>query len=110
MHTVEELKAILSTPIALLILMLAGSIISMAMQLRDARKNGAKIRALDYYLTIETFITLGTNLLAFGGLIMTDSLNWTGAVGIGFALNHLSDLNPGGRSAAVVDSIPDSTK
>jgi hypothetical protein len=106
----EALKALLSTPIALFAIMLFGSLISMVMQLRDARKNGATISFGDFFLTIETVITLGTNVLAFGGLIMTDTLNWTGALGIGYALNHLSDLSPGGRSAAVVDSIPNSPK
>lgn len=105
---IEQIKTLLSTPAALFALMVFGSLLSMLMALRDARKNGAKISFVDYFFTIETVITLGTNALAFGGLIMTDSLNWTGALGIGFALNHLSDLNPGGRSAAVVDSIPDS--
>lgn len=106
--TVEDLKQLLSTPAALLVLMLFGSLISMLMALRDARKNGATISFAQYFFTIETVITLGTNVLAFGGLVMTDALNWTGALGIGFALNHLSDMSPGGRSAAIVNSIPDS--
>ena len=110
MHTAAEIKEILSFPISLFILMIFGSVISMALALKDARKNGAMISVSEYFFSLETLITIGTNVIAFFALIMTDSLNFTGAVGIGFALNHLSDMRPGGRTAAVVDSIPDANK
>lgn len=107
--TAEALKTLLSTPLALFLLMIFGSVISMFISLRDARKNGAMIAAHDYIFTIETVIMLGGNIIAFIGLIMTDTLNWTGAIGIGYMLNNAADLR-GGRSAAVVESIPDSGK
>lgn len=106
--TAEALKALLSTPMALFLLMIFGSLISMFISLRDARKNGAMIAVADYVLTIETLIMLGGNIIAFIGLVMTDTLNWTGAIGIGYMLNNASDMRSGGRSAAVVESIPDS--
>lgn len=106
--TAAEIKAILETPAALFILMIFGSLVSMFKQIKDARNNGAKIGVADYVFSIDTFIGLGANVIAFIGLIMTDTLNWTGAMAIGYVLNSAADLRPGGRSAAIVDSIPDS--
>ncbi len=106
--TVEALKAFLATPAALFILMIIGSMISMFKQYQDAVKNGSTITLKDYLLKVETLIMLLTNVVAFGGLIMTDTLNWTGALGIGYAANSLADLSPGGRSAAIIDKVPDS--
>lgn len=107
--TPEDLKQLLSTPFALYTLMVIGSLISMLKQLSDARKNGATISSIDYLFTIETLIMLGGNTIAFIGLVMTDTLNWTGAIAIGYMVNSAADLSPNGRSKAIVDSIPDST-
>jgi hypothetical protein len=105
--SLEEIKVILETPVALFVLMIFGSIVSMAKQIKDARNNGATLPVSDYLLSIDTFIGLGANVIAFIGLIMTDTLNWTGALAIGYALNSAADIRSGGRSAAIIDSIPD---
>lgn len=108
--TAEDLKILLSTPLALFVLMLFGSLISMMKQYRDAKSNGATISFGSYVMTVETLIMFGANIIAFVALIMTDTLNFTGALGIGYAMNSLADLSPNGRSAAVINSIPDSTE
>jgi hypothetical protein len=105
--TVEALKAFLSTPAALFALMLFGSVLSMFKQVRDAHVNGSTVGTAQYLLSIETIITLGGNILAFVALIMTDTLNFMGALGIGYAINSLADLKPGGRSAMIIANIPD---
>lgn len=104
---VEDIKTLLATPAALFVLMIFGSMVSMAKQIKDGRNNGSTIPVSEYLLSIDTFIGLGANVIAFIGLIMTDTLNWTGALAIGYALNSAADLRPGGRSAAIIDSIPD---
>jgi hypothetical protein len=101
-----SIKEFLALPMPLLFLMLFGSALNVLKQLKDARANGSKVTVLEYFLTTETAITIGTNFLAFIGLIMTDTLNWTGALAIGYALNSLSDLKPQGRSAMIIDKIP----
>ena len=105
--TVAELKEFLSTPLALFILMLFGTALSVLKQLIDARANGSMITVSEYFLKVETFIVVGLNVLAFIGLVMTDTLNWTGAIGIGYALNSVTDLKPGGRSADIIEKIPE---
>ena len=108
--TAEDLKVLLSTPVALFVLMILGSLISMAKQYRDAKKNGSTITFKEYLFQVETFIMLGANTAAFIGLIMTDTLNWTGAIAIGYMANSASDgVMSGGRSAAIIDKVPDST-
>lgn len=106
--TAESLKILLSTPLSLFLLMLFGSFLSMLKQMRDARANGSLVTAGQYLLTSETIITLGTNIIAFIALIMTDTLNFTGALGIGYVINSLADLRPEGRSAMMISSMPDS--
>jgi hypothetical protein len=105
--TSEELKVLLSTPLALFVLMLFGTAMSMLKQYVDAKLNSSTITFGAYILKVETVLAIGANILAFGALIMTDTLNWTGALGIGYALNSVADLRPGGRSAEIIEKIPD---
>jgi hypothetical protein len=103
--TAEALKALLSQPLSLFILMLFGSIISMFKQLLDARTNNSTITLGNYFFRVETAIMIGANIIAFVALIMTDTLNWTGAIGIGYVMNSIADLKPQGRSAAIINKV-----
>lgn len=103
-----DLKDLLSNQIFLFALMLFGTLLSMAKQYVDGRMNAATIDFGAYLLRIETLIAVGANVIAFLGLIDSGQLNFLSAVGVGYALNSLTDLKPGGRSAAIVESIPDS--
>jgi len=99
----EELKALLSTPTALFVLMLVGSFASMLKQVSDAKKNESDV-TLGSYLAHwpETITTIISNIFAFIGLLMVDQLNFASAVGIGYMANSGADLvRMGGRSAAV---------
>lgn len=103
--TAEELKALLSTPAALFLVMLLGSLASMLKQVSDAKKNGATTTSLSSYLAHwpETLGTVITNALGFLTLVVTDQLNFASALGIGYAANSAADLlRSGGRSASLV--------
>jgi hypothetical protein len=102
--TAEELKALLSTPGALFLVMLLGSLASMLKQVSDAKKNGS-VASLGSYLAHwpETVGTITTNVLGFLTLVVTDQLNFASALGIGYAANSAADLlRSGGRSASLV--------
>lgn len=100
-----SLKLMLSTPLALFILMLFGTVIGMLKQYVDARNNGSGITFGSYFAKVETVIAVGANIIAFVALIMTDTLNWTGALAIGYVINSAADLvRPGnGRSMDIVN-------
>jgi hypothetical protein len=103
--TAEELKTLLSTPAALFLVMLLGSLASMLKQVSDAKKNGATTTSLSSYLAHwpETLGTVITNALGFLTLVVTDQLNFASALGIGYAANSAADLlRSGGRSASLV--------
>lgn len=106
--TAVEIKAILELPIALFILMIFGTLISMMKQYTDAKSSGSLITFNSYFFKIETIVAVGANILAFIGLIMTDTLNWTGALAIGYVLNSASDMvRPGGgRSMDIINKTP----
>jgi hypothetical protein len=102
--TAEELKLLLSTPAALFLVMLLGSLASMLKQISDAKKNGSTA-SLGSYLAHwpETLGTIITNALGFLTLVVTDQLNFASALGIGYAANSAADLlRSGGRSASLV--------
>lgn len=103
--TAEQLKELLSTPSALFALMLFGTALSMLKQYVDAKANGSEITFGSYFAKVETIVAVGANIIAFLGLIMTDTLNWTGALAIGYAINSLSDMSrPGaGRSMDIIN-------
>lgn len=99
----EELKVLLSTPAALFLVMLLGSLTNMLKQISDAKKNGAST-SLGSYLAHwpETAGTIITNALGFLTLVVTDQLNFASALGIGYAANSAADLlRSGGRSASL---------
>lgn len=109
--TAEEIRALIATPAGLLVVMLLGSLFSVFKQIRDARANGATITVSDYLFRLETLLMLGTNVGIFFGLVMTGELSWQtviASLGLGYMANSAMDMKAGGRSAAVVQSIPDS--
>lgn len=102
--TPEELKSLLSTPAALFILMLLASLGSALKQIAVAKRAGIKVRCIDYFYEHwpETTIMLGTNVGAFITLIMTDTLNYAAAIGIGYLANDAADaFTKKGRSSAI---------
>ena len=103
--TAQELKLLLSTPAALFALMLFGTLVSMLKQYIDAKANGSAISLGAYLAKAETVVAVSANCLAFMGLIMTDTLNWTGALAIGYVINSAADLaRPGaGRSMEIIN-------
>lgn len=105
MNSAEELKILLSTPAALFLVMLLGSLASMLKQLSDARKNGSSASLGSYLAHLpETAGTIITNALGFLTLVVTDQLNFASALGIGYAANSAADLlRTGGRSASLAN-------
>lgn len=104
----EELKELLSTPLALFILMLGASFGSAVKQIIVSRNAGGYISLREYFFTHwpETVVMLGTNIGAFIGLIMTDALNWASALGVGYAANDAADLlTKKGRSDSITPTI-----
>lgn len=110
--TAEELKAILETPAALLMLMLLASLVSALKQLVVAKQQGGSI-SLWTYLAYwpETITTIIGNLIAFATLILTDQLNFASALGIGYGINSVVELlRPNGRAGAIASSTTGSPK
>jgi hypothetical protein len=105
--TPDELKTLLSTPIALFVIMLLGSLASVLKQIADAKKNGAEVTLGSYLAHIpETASALILNVLGFLTLVVTDQLNFASALGVGFASNSAADLvRTGGRSLTVGGSV-----
>lgn len=109
--TADEIKALIETPAGLLVALLFGTVWSIFKQIRDARANGATISFGEYFWRLETLMMFLANVGIFVGLIMTGDLTWqavVASIGLGHMANDSMDLKPGGRSAAIVDSIPDS--
>lgn len=102
--TAEELKLILSQPLALFAIMLVASLGSAIKQLIVARRERPELSLVQYFTKNlpETIIMLMHNGFAFGTLIMTDSLNWAAALGIGYLANDAADVwTAEGRSTAI---------
>lgn len=99
------LKALLSTPIALLVVMLIASTVNALKQLNTAKKSGSDMTLTTYlgYLP-DTAATLLGNVIAFAALILSDQLNFASALGIGYGINSLTDLLPGKRADALAAS------
>lgn len=106
--TAESLKAYLSSPAALFVMMLVASGANGLKQVLVVQQTGKKMTFADYWGHIpETLSTIISNAIAFALLLMADQLNFASAIGIGYGLNSLSDLlTRGGRSYAL-KSIPD---
>ena len=98
--TADTLKAILSSPLALFLLMCLASIGNGVKQLAVIKQTGRPMTCLEYWAHWpETLGTVISNALAFGLLLMTDQLNFASALSVGYGLNSLSDLIVrGGRS------------
>ncbi|HYE70611.1 MAG TPA: hypothetical protein VD932_03710 [Aquabacterium sp.] len=96
--TPDELKTLLSTPLALFVVMLLGSLGSALKQVK-----GTDTSLGSYFAHWpETLSALIANVLAFGMLVVTDSLNFASALGIGYVANSAADLiRAGGRSDIV---------
>lgn len=98
----EELKALFSQPLMLLVLMLFGSLVSAAKQLIVARRQNASIPVGEYFLKIETVVMLAINFGLWLTLLFTDTLNIASALGSGYAANDAADAaTKDGRSVAI---------
>lgn len=101
--TAQELKELLGTPVALLLLMYAASLANAIKQIIVARQAGGDV-TLGAYLKYwpETVGAVIGNTIAFAVLVLTDQLNFASALGIGYGVNSAVDLiRTGGRSDVV---------
>ncbi|HEY0684775.1 MAG TPA: hypothetical protein VGD45_20730 [Steroidobacter sp.] len=100
----EELKALLSTPAALFVLMLLASFGSAWKQMLVSRRSGTGVSVASYFLDNwpETLAMIGHNILAFVMLIFTDTLNPAAAIGLGYIANDAADAyTKEGRSFSI---------
>lgn len=97
------LKEILSSPLGLLALMLAASLLGGIKQIVIAKQSGVKVTLGEYFqYWPETIAVLIGNVLAFVVLILTDQLNFASALGIGYGVNSAADLlRVGGRTESL---------
>lgn len=96
--SIDQLQALLQTPLALFIVMLLASLASALKQIKDTTL------PLSSYLAHwpETVAAVIANVLGFLVLVETDTLNLASALGLGWMSNSAVDLlRTGGRSAAV---------
>lgn len=106
--TSEGIKAWVQEPFPMLGLMLIASLFSAFKQMNVARRAGTNITCQSYFLDHwpETMIMLGSNAGLWLTLIMTDSLDWKAALGLGYIANDAADLfTRDGRSTAVGGSM-----
>ncbi len=110
--TAETLKATLSSPLALFLMMLLAAGANGLKQIATVKQTGQAMSFLEYWSHIpETLATVLSNVLAFALLIMTDQLNFASALSVGYGLNSLSDLlTKGGRSYALKTTPDDPSK
>lgn len=103
----DGLKAALDTPLILFGVMLVASAINGLKQMRTARQAGGGMSFVEYWSHLpDTMATLLGNVLAFGGLILFDQLNFAAALGIGYGVNSITDMLPGARSVALAETMP----
>lgn len=103
----EELKALFSQPLMLLLLMLAASLGSAAKQLIVARRQNEGLTLKEYFLKVETLIMLGHNVAAWLTLLFSDTLNVASALGAGYVANDAADAwTKNGRSGELNDPKP----
>ncbi len=102
MNNDAALKLFLSSPFALLILMMLASLGNGLKQLLVVRQTGTPM-SLGQYVRYwpDTMGVLIGNMIAFGLLIMTDQLNYASALAVGYGVNSAVDLLPGKRSLAL---------
>lgn len=97
------LKEVLGSPVGLLMMMLAASLLGGIKQIILAKKAGMEVTLAQYiqYWPETTSVIIG-NVLAFVVLILTDQLNFASALGIGYGVNSAADLlRTGGRTDSV---------
>lgn len=88
--TADQIKSILETPIALFVLMLAGSAGSILKKLVVARKTPDQ-PYVHYWP--ETVLMLGGNVAGFLVLLMSDQLNFASVILGGYTTNSLASLS-----------------
>jgi Na+/alanine symporter len=105
--TVDSLKLLFSSPLALLALMVLASVGNGIKQIAVVRQTGQPMKCIEYWSHVpETLTVVIGNILAFILLIVTDQLNVASALAVGYGTNSLADLLPKGRSYAL-KSTPD---
>ena len=110
--TIVALKALLSSPLALFLLMMLASISNGVKQLAVIRQTGYPMSCAQYYFRYmpETWGMIIGNVLAFAVLMSLDQLNIASAIGVGYGINSLTDLLPGNRSYVLKTTIDDPVK
>lgn len=107
MNSDTALKLFLSSPFALLLLMMLASLSSGVQQLLVLRQTGTPMSFAKYVsYWPETVGMMIANMIAFAVLVLTDQLNFASAISVGYGTNSLVDLLPGKRSL-VLKSTPD---
>jgi len=107
----SALKALLSSPLSLFLLMMLASVSNGLKQLAVVNQTG---KPMSYRLYLchwpETLSTIVGNVLAFVVLMSFDQLNITSAIGVGYGVNSLTDLLPTSRSYQLKATIDDPVK
>jgi len=106
--TIDVLKSELGKPALLFLLMILASVCNGMKQLAVVGQTGEPMTCREYWAHVpETLATLGTNVIAFAVLVMTDELNLASALAVGYGANSLSDLLPRGQRSFALKSTPD---
>ncbi len=103
------IKQLAFDPVFLFLAMTFGWFFSLFKQWVDMRRQGAVLR-FGQYLAIwpELLMGFGTMVLAYLGMMATDTLNLPAVLAFGYLSNDLVDLlRAQGRSGMVVATIPD---
>ena len=109
--TLITIKEILSTPMALFLLMLFASALNGLKQLHTVRQTGTPMSFAKYWAYWpDTAGTIFANTIAFVLLIFLDQLNIFSALGIGYGANSAVDLLSGKRSYDVKATPDDPDK
>lgn len=109
--TAEEIKGVLSGPLALFALMIIASLGNGVKQLFVVKQTGTPPKFSEYLAHWpETIGMLFGNTLAFVGLIMMDQLNYVSAISVGYGINSLMDMLPGKRSLSLKATPDDPDK
>jgi uncharacterized membrane protein len=108
--TIEALKALLDNPMVLFAAMMLTQLASIVGQWYEAKTTGSDMGLMELFTYWpQLLIGFGASLVAFVGLVESDTLNFASAIGIGGMVNKVSDLINTRRARAVVDSIPNDT-
>jgi len=112
MMTLGALKVLLSSPLALLALMMLASVSNGVKQLAVIRQTGYPMSCAQYYFRYmpETWGMIIGNMICFSVLVLTDQLNFASALGVGYGVNSIVDLLPGHRSFELKNTLDDPVK